>query len=89
MYGKIKLLWVMAVMVALALIAAQCVVPTPITVVETVVVEKEGETIVETVEVVETVIVEVPVEAPTEIARSPRGTGSLHRVYRGLQRVPG
>lgn len=67
MYGKMKLLWVMAVLVALALIAAQCVVPTPVTVVETVVVEKEGETIVETVEVEKTVIVEVPVEAPTEI----------------------
>ena len=67
-----RLLLLLVVTAILALVAAQCgATPTPERIVETVIVEKEGETIVETVEVikevVETVEVEVEVEKIVEV----------------------
>jgi multiple sugar transport system substrate-binding protein len=76
MFKKLTLLLI--VFAVLALIAAQCgPAPTPetVTVVETVIVEKEGETIVETVEVVKEVevvqTVEVEVEKVVEVEVEP------------------
>jgi peptide/nickel transport system substrate-binding protein len=61
----------LALLIAMSMLLASCATPTPETVIETVVVEKEGETVIETVEVeVEVekeVVVEVtPTPAPVE-----------------------
>lgn len=69
MFYKFKWLTLLAVCVGLAFIAAQCgPAPTPevITKVETVIVEKEGQTVVETVEVVKEVEVEKVVTVEVE-----------------------
>ena len=67
---------IVALIALLTMVLVACAQPTPDVVIETVVVEKEGETIIETVEVekevtvVETVEVEVEVEVPAEPTRS-------------------
>ncbi|MBI1879855.1 MAG: hypothetical protein HYR94_16815 [Chloroflexi bacterium] len=66
---KVRLIGLLVVCVLLVLIAAQCgPAPTPevITKVETVIVEKEGEKVVETVEVVKEVEVEKVVTVEVE-----------------------
>jgi len=65
-----KISTLMFVVMLFGLVLSACATPTPVTVIETVVVEKEGETIIETVEVVKEVVVtkEVEVEVPVEVA---------------------
>ena len=66
--GK-KTFLIMSILVALSLILSACATPTPETVIKTVVVEREGETVIETVEVIKTVEVEVtPTPVPREAA---------------------
>jgi len=72
-----KALFVISVLMVLSLILSACGQPTPetITVIETVVVEREGKTVIETVEVVKTVEVEVtPTSVPREQAPLVQGT---------------
>ena len=70
--GK-KTFLIMSILVALSLILSACATPTPETVIKTVVVEREGETVIETVEVIKTVEVEV---TPTPVPREARASGS-------------
>lgn len=77
--GK-KLFFALSLLVALSMILTSCATPTPetVTVIETVVVEREGETVIETVEVVKTVEVEVtPTTQPR--AEAPLVQGELPR----------
>jgi len=61
-----------SILLVLGMILAACgPAPTPVTVVETVVVEKEGETIIQTVEVEKTVIETVEVEKTVEVIVDP------------------
>jgi len=77
--GK-KLFYVLSLLLALSLVLTSCATPTPetVTVIETVVVEREGETVIETVEVVKTVEVAVtPTSQPR--AQAPLVQGELPR----------
>jgi ABC-type glycerol-3-phosphate transport system substrate-binding protein len=61
-----------SLLLVLGMILAACgPAPTPVTIVETVVVEKEGETVVETVEVEKEVVVTVEVEKTVEVIIDP------------------
>lgn len=53
---------VLSILIVMGILLASCATPTPQTIIETVVVEKEGQTVIETVEVVKTVEVEKKVE---------------------------
>ncbi len=72
MFSKKTVLAVFSVLLVLSVLAAQCGAPaTPQTIVETVIVEKEGEKVVETVIVEKTVEVEKIVEKVVEVGALP------------------
>lgn len=64
--------FVMSLLVVLGLILSACTTPTPEKVIETVVVEKEGKTVIETVEVVVTPTTRPREEAPRVLGTLPR-----------------
>lgn len=75
-----SILFIMSVLLVLSLVLGACTAPIPetVTVIETVIVEKEGETVIETVEVVRTVEIEVT-PTPEPRAEAPLVQGVLPR----------
>jgi len=71
-----KLNLLIVVLVTFTMLLGACAQPTPEVIIETVVVEKEGETVIETVEVIKTVEVEKVVEV-TPMSEEPQGDKTL------------
>lgn len=67
-----SLFLILSVLMAFSLLLSACATPTPETVIQTVVVEKEGKTVIETVEVVVTPTPEPREEAPLVLGTLPR-----------------
>lgn len=67
-----SLFFIVSVLMALGLVLSACGTPTPETVIQTVVVEKEGKTVIETVEVVVTPTPKPREEAPLVLDKLPR-----------------
>jgi peptide/nickel transport system substrate-binding protein len=75
-----KILTILSILIALSMTLSSCAQPQTITVIETVVVEREGQTIIETVEVVRTLEVQVEVTpAPPQRQQAPLVQGTLPR----------
>jgi len=74
------MLFILSALMVLSMILSACGTATPVTVIETVVVTKEGKTVIETVEVVKTVEVQVEVTpVPEPRAEAPPVLGTLPR----------
>ena len=75
-----SMLFILSALMVLSMILSACGTATPVTVIETVVVTKEGKTVIETVEVVKTVEVQVEVTpVPEPRAEAPPVLGTLPR----------
>ncbi len=87
MNTKSKWLALFSILLVASMVLAACAQPTPVveTIIETVVVEKEGETVVETVEVEVTVMAEQPAAPREKKARLRSARATLSPACRFLR----